>query len=300
MKSFTFKQLALAVTVLSSALVAGQANAALVTFNYQNATDGSGKTSTRIPASNASLPLGYFVETFDRATAPSLIPGAGLTQDYVNNGTYIDFVSGSSAGCGFNTFGAAAVTTTGGGMGIQNGSTGGVAAAPAGDTTCFGFGPRPGGGTPATVRVDYAPLINFLIGANLVPIGTKISYLGLYYGSIDSYNNIAFYNGSSLLNTGSGLLSDGVITGDEVLAANGGTSGNQAQPGSNVYVNIDFDANETFTAFEFRTSGVAFELDNVVIGLTTRTEIPEPASLALLGVGLLGLGAARRRKVLSK
>ena len=142
---------------------------------------------------------------------------------------------------------------------------------------------------PATVKVDYTSFLN-----NVAP-GKKITYIGMYYGSIDTYNNIAFYNGNTLL-TGTGIMSDGVITGQEILSSQGGATGNQFQPGSNVYVNLDFSPNESFTAFEFRTTGVAFELDNIVIGVSS---VPEPASLALVGLGLVGF-ALRRRKAGAK
>lgn len=269
-----------------------------ISFGGQNATDGSGKTSNLVWAGNV-MPVvsGLFIETFDAATANPAFP-PGLTTS--NSSVYVQ----PANGCAFNSFGASGlnVSVTGGGFGIQKGTTSGVAATPANNSTCFGFGPAPAGGaqnptslTGSTVRIDYATFLANLALINPIFAGAKINYLGFYYGSVDTYNSVALFNGATAL-TGSGLLADGVISGQEILTAQGGQTGNQTANGSNQYLNINFGAADTFTAFEFRTSGVAFELDNVVVGLTVRTEISEPGILGLAGLGLVGMGLAMRRR----
>lgn len=283
----------LSITTLATlALIAG-AQAATITYGGQAAMDGSGLTSAFVPASNIVNPAtGYFIETFDPDTKMlgqgviATLPD-GITTSPVGDATH-NIALRAGDPCSINTYNIVTITTTGGGFGVQTGGTGGVAANPAGDSTCFGYGPRPGGGTPATVKVNYATILD---------PGVSISYLGLYYGSIDDYNNIAFYNGDTLL-TGAGILSDGIVTGAEIRAANGGpgNAGSWTAANSNVYINLFFDPSETFTAFEFRTTGVAFELDNVVVGLTNRIDVPEPGSMLLVALGLIGAATLSRRR----
>lgn len=268
-----------AMSLVSTSALAGP----IISYGGQTPTDGSGLTSSRISASNTMDPSsGYFVETFDRSTYQQLdsvdpgyigINGAGTsgTTDASNLGN----ADGNQAGCSINAFGGPDIT---GSFAVQQGSTGN-AAAPADNSTCFAFGPQADGRLPAVARIDYAPIL---------AAGDSINYLGLYYGSIDTYNEILFYSGDTLL---------GGLTGTDILNAQDGNSGNQFQAGSNVYVNLDFAAVDAFTAFEFHTTGIAFEFDNVVVGLSSRSStVPAPATFALMLLGMLGLPFMRRRR----
>lgn len=118
-------------------------------------------------------------------------------------------------------------------------------------------------------------------------LGGNINYLGLYWGSIDNYNTISFYN------TDGTLIQS--INGEDVRAATS-TPGSQVDPGANIYVNIAFDDDEAFDYFVLSSEGFAFEIDNIAVRIRDRVDVPEPGMIGLLGLGALALGAARRRK----
>jgi len=304
---FRRTMLAAGVSAGLAAFAAAPAQALLITFsqidgggnliNAQVPGDGSGLTSALISPTNM-MPAGsgFFVETFDQATYTELpavsIPGnvglagagtAGTTEPSLLGGLGV-IEGGAEGGCSINAWGGPELSADGGGFGVRQGGIS-YAANPADNDTCFAYGPKPQGSLPASVKIDYTPILQ---------PGDSINYLGLYYGSIDDYNEIAFFSGDQLLEIpGNTLLNDGILSGSEILGVSGGQSGNQVAEGSNVYVNFFFDPTETFTAFEFRTTQVAFEFDNVVVGLSSR-DVPSPAPLALIGLGLAGLGLARR------
>lgn len=251
-------------TVLSFVSVAallssGVASAVTITFGGVNPNDGSQLTSAYTPNNANDFSKGLFVETFDAA------PGSTDNAD----------------GCALNS--AAFGVTISGNYGLFKGNHPGLAAPPGQESTCFASGPlqlnKPN--TPNSATIDFGTALNTSFS------GKKIDYLGFYWGSIDDYNSITFYSGDQVIQT---------LNGADVRAA-GAASGNQIAVGSNRYVNLAFDADEQFTKLVFSSNNYAFEIDNVAIRVAGVNQVPEPASLGLLGFGLVASGfMVRRRK----
>lgn len=113
-----------------------------------------------------------------------------------------------------------------------------------------------------------------------IDFGVDSDYFGFYFGSIDTYNNIKFFNGDELVVA---------LTGADIRAnANGdqGTSGAR-------FVNFFAEAGENFDRIEFQSNGRAFETDNHAY--RQAEAVPTPAAVLPILSGLF-MSAKRRKK----
>ena len=108
---------------------------------------------------------------------------------------------------------------------------------------------------------------------------------GLYWGSIDAYNTLAFYSGGMEVYS---------LTGTQLAGLTGLTAdGSQTSATSNAY--ISFAGLPSFDKVTFASSQNSFEFDNVMAG------VPEASTWMMLGLGFGGLafagfGAKRKRE----
>lgn len=150
-----------------------------------------------------------------------------------------------------------------GGLSTAATSVSGVAAAPAGDATTFGF-------------VSSADTPNW---ATLTTPGVQT--ISFYWGSIDTFNKV------EVLDTGGNVMA--TVTGWAFQPHDG----NWFQQSTNRRVFFTAGPGEWIGGLRLSSSGVAFEFDDFA------ASVPEPATWAMLlaGFGLVGFAARRRRAV---
>jgi hypothetical protein len=152
-------------------------------------------------------------------------------------------------------------------------AVGGTFASWTGDIPILATGPVSGAAAPFGDTTQYTSVgtVPTPGTSQLVLSGGSINYIGLYWGSIDSYNSITITDadGTTVINSANyGILNP--------------ANGNQGLGGS-AYVNI-FDS-KTITSVVFSSSTQAFEFDNLTVAA-----VPEAATWAMMILGFLGLG----------
>jgi hypothetical protein len=202
---------------------------------------------------------------FGLALAAS-VAQAGIIQTVENAGIYTTQVAGATT-VNWNDYSCGAYTSCTGDGRLVTGSVSGRYASPYGISDTY-------------LTVPY----NYSAGAVALTTPGNYNYFGLYWGSLDLYNSIHFYDGASLI---------GSFNGADIfsLMANGG----QSSWASNRYVNFLFTDGDLFDRIVLVSTNWAFESDNHAFGNVT-TSVPEPATLAMFGLGLIGLGMMARRR----
>jgi hypothetical protein len=147
-----------------------------------------------------------------------------------------------------------------------------------GNSTLFGNSQADGGG--------LTPYLSTGIGQVTLQLNQYHNYFGLLWGSVDDYNTLSFYDGSTLLFRYTGLDVDQV------------GKGNQGAEGT-FYVNISSDTG--FNRVVASSTRYGFEFDNVALdtSLAPPAEVlpvPEPHTYVMLLAGLVLIGRIATRR----
>lgn len=133
---------------------------------------------------------------------------------------------------------------------------------------------------PVAISLSYLTVPNSSI-THTAEFGlSSANYFGLFWGSVNDYNNSSINRNNAHIANFSGAGIVGQFA-----------NGNQIGYSSNRYINFDF-SNDMYDTVRLNSNNFAFESDNHAYAASTF--VPEPVNLLLMGLGVFGLCAARR------
>ena len=202
------------------------------------------------------------------------LSGGILTQPSAPVGTtaYVEnFDSAPASGNFSNSF----ATFASGGASVVNGSVTNQWAAP-----FFG---------PGADTTNYLAVLGGTTETVTLKAGLLGATLGIYLGSLDTYNSILFYNGANLIKT---------ISGTDIASATGLIPNvpNQTSYDSNRF--LEFSNLGSFTSVVFSSATNSLELDNLTIDATGTLEggVPETCTWVMMILGFLSVGFVSYRR----
>jgi hypothetical protein len=139
--------------------------------------------------------------------------------------------------------------------------------------------------TPANDASNYMSILGGQYETLTFGGATKTSF-GLYWGSIDAYNEVQFFSGNSATPFAS---YSGSTLGAVPPVGSNGDQFNQSTLSTNAYIKF---TGLSFDKVILSSSGNSFEFDNIHVG-----GVPEPSTWAMLILGFASVGflAYRRR-----